>query len=116
MSLPTFGPNGIQNVRDGGDADPARAIVRIDFQMSYNELIIAFLTGFTTLHPDRDPDGMSAVEIRQVVESYLAAPSRLELARAVAQLRIGDFTREQYNRLPTLIRAVEDAYPDGGAP
>lgn len=110
MSLPTFGPNGIQNVHNA--PGPLRAIVRIDFQMSYNELIIAFLTGFAELHPDRDPDDLDAVEVRQVVESYLAGPICLELARAVEGLRIGDFTREQYERLPALIHAVEDAYPN----
>jgi hypothetical protein len=108
--LPVFGPNGVQNVHDDAPGEP-RVIVRIDFQVSYNELIIAFLVGFTQLYPDRDPDGMSAVEVRQVVEGYLASASVLELARAVERLHIGDFTRQQYERLPALVRAVEDAYP-----
>ncbi|MFD7709502.1 hypothetical protein [Streptomyces sp. NPDC059786] len=111
---PTFGPSGIHNVH--GDGTPARAIVRLDLQVSYDELVIAFLVGFTMQHPGRDPESMSAAEVRAVVEGYLASASCTELARAVGELEIGDLTRDQYEQLPALIRAVEDAYPNRETP
>lgn len=109
MSVPTFGPTGLQNVHD--DAPTPYAIVRLDYRVSRVELFAALVLGFTETNVDRDPDSLSVEEIRQEVEACLAASSFNDVWFVVERLERREFSDVQERRLEALERALERAYP-----
>ncbi|WP_330347517.1 hypothetical protein [Streptomyces sp. NBC_00582] len=114
MSLPTFGPTGLQNVHD--DAPHGYAVVRLDYRVSRDELFAALVLGFTETDPDRDPALMTVEEVRGEVESTLAGHSFTEVWRVIEQLRDGSFSPWQADRLEGLRQAMGRAYPVASVP
>lgn len=112
MSLPVFGPTGLQNVHD--DAPVPYAVIRIDYRISREELFAAWVLAFTEQNPDRDPDLITVEQIRDEVENCLAANSFNEIWAVVESGEDGSYSGEQLRRLDALRRAMERAYPVGG--
>ncbi|GHF81775.1 hypothetical protein [Streptomyces thermodiastaticus] len=109
MSVPAFGPTGVQNVHD--DAPEPFAVVRIDYRVSRDELFAALMLGFTETDVDRDPDLMTVEQIRGEVERALAMASVDEIWRVVEQVEDGRYSGPQLRRLDALWRALDRAYP-----
>ncbi|MDX3582982.1 DUF6907 domain-containing protein [Streptomyces europaeiscabiei] len=86
-SLPTYGPTELQNAND--DTGPAVAVVRVDFQMSREELATAFAYGYAETNQDRPVEDMSVEDVRADVEGYLAATGYLQFSQNVADMRAG---------------------------
>lgn len=86
-SLPTYGPTELQNAND--DTGPAVAVVRVDFQMSREELATAFAYGYAETNQDRPVEDMSVEDVRSDVEGYLASTGYLQFSQNVADMRAG---------------------------
>lgn len=107
---PTYGPTVVTN-HEGGHG--MRAVVRTAVALTRGQLLAALACGFAETGPDRDPDTLTADQVRQEVEEYVAASSCLELDDAVRQLRAAaaGWTPERRSRMDALGRAVDRAYP-----
>ncbi|MEU4487366.1 hypothetical protein AB0H94_21220 [Streptomyces purpurascens] len=109
MSTPTFGPTGLQNVHE--DAPVPHVVVRLDVQLSREELFAALVLGFTETDVDRNPDALSVEAIRTEVESCLASASFNEVWKVLERVEDGHYTGPQLRRLDALRRAMDRAYP-----
>lgn len=106
-SLPTFGPTVVQNAND--DTGPAVAVVRVDFQMSREELATAFAYGYAESNVDRPVEDMSVEDVRGDVEGYLAANGYLQFSQDVADMRAA--TPVSPDVQAAFAAALDRAYP-----
>ncbi|MDX3555303.1 hypothetical protein PV729_26650 [Streptomyces europaeiscabiei] len=105
--LPVFGPTEVQNAND--DTGPAVAVVRVDFQMSREELATAFAYGYAETNQDRPVEDMSVEDVRADVEGYLASTGYLQFSQHVEDMRAG--TPASPAVQAAFEAALERAYP-----
>ncbi|MFM9593358.1 DUF6907 domain-containing protein [Streptomyces scabiei] len=106
-SLPIFGPTVVQNAND--DTGPAVAVVRVDFQMSREELAVAFAYGYAETNQDRPVEDMTVEDVRGDVEGYLAANGYLQFSQNVADMRAEPPVAPDVQA--TFAAALDRAYP-----
>ena len=106
---PVYGPGRLQNIHD--DQPAPYVTVRVDYRLSRDELYALVAAGYASTNRDEHPDELAVDEIRDDVESELAATSVLELSRLVEQVREQIERGEHTEQMQALKRAMERAYP-----
>lgn len=111
-NLPVYGPT--EPLCD--EEHTPEVIVRVDFLMSREQLVTALGIAWAEIAADRDPESLTAREVRHEVEAYLSVQAFHELGKQMERDQARVFPPEQQAVMQLLAAAIERAYPPRRAP